>query len=51
MALENKILRVFETSAKTGYNVEEVFASVAKELYAKVKESEQSVIAPVVENQ
>ena len=33
MAKQNKISRVFETSAKTGYNVEEVFANVAKELY------------------
>ena len=29
--------KVFETSAKTGFNVEEVFASVAKELYLQVK--------------
>ena len=34
MAKANKIHRVFETSAKTGDNVEEVFATVARELYA-----------------
>ena len=33
MARQNKIHRVFETSAKTGYNVEDVFVNVAKELY------------------
>ena len=33
MAKANKIHRVFETSAKTGDNVEEVFATVARELY------------------
>ena len=27
------IHKTFETSAKTGFNVEEVFATVAKELY------------------
>ncbi len=37
MAKAQKIHRVFETSAKTGYNVEELFASVAKELYAQAK--------------
>ena len=36
-AHEQKIKRIFETSAKTGYNVEEVFACVAKELYVQVK--------------
>lgn len=51
MAKAQKIHRVFETSAKTGYNVEELFASVAKELYAQAKkEMEQPVKAPVVEN-
>ena len=51
MARAQKIHRVFETSAKTGYNVEELFASVAKELYAQAKkEMEQPVKAPVVEN-
>jgi GTPase SAR1 family protein len=34
MAKEEKIHSFFETSGKTGYNVEELFASVAKELYA-----------------
>ena len=37
MAREQKIHRVFETSAKTGCIVEELFASAAKELYAQVK--------------
>jgi small GTP-binding protein len=36
-ANEYKLHKVFETSAKTGYNVEEVFATVAKELYMQVK--------------
>jgi Ras-related protein Rab-14 len=36
-AKEYKLHKVFETSAKTGYNVEEVFAMVAKELYLQVK--------------
>ncbi len=36
-AKEYKLHKVFETSAKTGYNVEEVFALVAKELYLQVK--------------
>lgn len=36
-AKEQKIHKVFETSAKTGYNVEEVFSCVAKELYLQVK--------------
>ena len=36
-ATEQKLHKVFETSAKTGFNVEEVFATVAKELYLQVK--------------
>ena len=36
-ACEQKINKIFETSAKTGYNVEEVFACVAKELYFQAK--------------
>ena len=41
-AREYKLHKVFETSAKTGYNVEEVFALVAKELYLQIKrEAEQ----------
>ena len=36
-AKEYRLHKVFETSAKTGYNVEEVFAHVAKELYLQVK--------------
>jgi hypothetical protein len=32
-AQEHRIHKVFETSAKTGFNVEEVFSCVAKELY------------------
>ena len=41
-AKECKLHKVFETSAKTGFNVEEVFATVAKELYLQVKiESER----------
>ena len=51
MAKANKIHRVFETSAKTGYNVEELFASVAKELFVQAKkEVEAPVAAPVSEN-
>ena len=37
MAKAEKIHRVFEASCKTGYNVEELFVSVAKELYAQAK--------------
>ena len=41
-ATECRLHKVFETSAKTGFNVEEVFATVAKELYLQVKiESER----------
>ena len=36
-AKEQRINKVFETSAKTGYNVEEVFSCVAKELYLQVR--------------
>jgi GTPase SAR1 family protein len=32
-AKAHNINKVFETSAKTGFNVEEVFACVGKELY------------------
>lgn len=32
-ARAHNIHKVFETSAKTGFNVEEVFSSVGKELY------------------
>ena len=39
MARQHKIHRVFETSAKTGFNVEEVFSLVARELYVQAKES------------
>ena len=42
MAKDFKISRVFETSAKTGYNVEEVFASVAKELYFHAKKEAEA---------
>ena len=41
MARQHKIHRVFETSAKTGYNVEEVFALVARELYQQAKEEQE----------
>ena len=37
MAKSHKIHRVFETSAKTGANVEDVFATVARELYLQAK--------------
>ena len=37
MAKADKIHRVFETSAKTGDNVEELFATVARELYIQAK--------------
>jgi len=36
-AKDMKIHKTFETSAKTGFNVEEVFSCVAKELYYQVK--------------
>lgn len=44
MAKAQKIHRVFETSAKTGYNVEELFASVAKELYAQAKKEQEQPV-------
>jgi GTPase SAR1 family protein len=48
-AKENKLHKVFETSAKTGYNVEEVFAMVAKELYMQSKrEAEAAAVANTV---
>ena len=37
-AKENSISQIFETSAKTGYNVEEVFTCVGKELYLQAKQ-------------
>ena len=36
----NKIDKFFETSALTGFNVEDVFSLAAKELYNSKKESE-----------
>jgi GTPase SAR1 family protein len=33
--------KFFETSAKTGFNVEEVFSLAAKELYAQSKDTQQ----------
>ena len=36
-AKAHNIHKFFETSAKTGYNVEEVFTCVAKELYLNAK--------------
>ena len=36
----NKIDKFFETSALTGFNVEDVFSLAAKELYNAKKESE-----------
>ena len=48
MAKANKIHRVFETSAKTGYNVEELFASVAKELYVQAKKELEAPVPPPV---
>lgn len=33
----NGISQCFETSAKTGYNVEEVFSCVGKELFIQIK--------------
>lgn len=44
-AKEYKLHKVFETSAKTGYNVEEVFAMVAKELYIQVKREAEAAAA------
>ncbi len=37
MAQDHKINRLFETSAKTGSNVEEVFSLVARELFHQSK--------------
>ncbi len=36
-AKEKNIQKVFETSSKTGFNVEEVFVAAAKEIYLQVK--------------
>ena len=44
-AREYKLHKVFETSAKTGYNVEEVFALVAKELYLQLKREQEQTAA------
>jgi hypothetical protein len=44
-AKEYKLHKVFETSAKTGYNVEEVFAMVAKELYMQSKREAEAAQA------
>ena len=44
-AREQKIARVYETSAKTGFNVEEVFSCVAKELYIQVKKELEQQLA------
>lgn len=40
-ANQNGIHMVFETSAKTGYNVEEVFSIGGKEIFQKVKKDEE----------
>ena len=42
-AKAHNIHKFFETSAKTGFNVEEVFTCVAKELYFKAKSDEDKV--------
>ena len=44
-AQQNGISQVFETSAKTGFNVEEVFSCVGKELYMQVKEDAEKAKA------
>ena len=46
-AREYRLHKVFETSAKTGFNVEEVFATVAKELYLQGKRETESSAATV----
>ena len=46
-AREYRLHKVFETSAKTGFNVEEVFATVAKELYLQGKRETESSAANV----
>ena len=38
-AKEHKIERVFETSAKTGFNVQEIFATASKEFYLMRKKN------------
>jgi GTPase SAR1 family protein len=40
-AQSNNISKVFETSAKTGFNVEEVFTCAGKELYLQVKKEQE----------
>ena len=42
-AKAHNIHKFFETSAKTGFNVEEVFTCIAKELYFKSKIEEQRI--------
>ena len=42
-AKAHNIHKFFETSAKTGFNVEEVFTCVAKELYFKAKQEDLRV--------
>jgi len=37
----HNIHKVFETSAKTGFNVEDVFACVGKELYLQVTKEQE----------
>ena len=41
-AKAHNIHKVFETSARTGFNVEEVFTCISKELYfqAKIKDEQ-----------
>ncbi len=47
MCKANKLHRVFETSAKTGDNVEELFATVARELYVQAREEAAKPEPPI----
>ena len=45
-ARAHKISKVFETSAKTGNNVEDVFACAIKEIHKTTVKEEEEVAAP-----
>ncbi len=45
-AVEHNIRRVFESSAKSGLNVEEIFSLAAKELFLNSKNEDESAGEP-----